>query len=536
MNNLAVTPDHTALIITTAQPAALSLEGVSVSRQLGGTYELSVPWTFNHAFALSAMGAPSVSPMMRDYDWPKILGEHDPMAHQYRVAGFLSLAQRAYCFADMGTGKTASAIWAADYLRRIGVIKSVLVVCPLTIINEAWRNGIKAILPGDHVGVLFGTKQRRLDTLAQPADWYVVNFDGVELLAGELAKRKFDLIIVDELTAYKNCKTARWKALSSIVRDQTWVWGMTGTPTPNDPTEAFGQAKLVTPWTVPQYFGAFRDATMYKKGNYTWLPKADCDATVRLALQPAVRVKKADCLDLPPVTHAYYEVPLSPEQLKAYTQLKKDSLAQFDGETITALNAAVLSNKLLQVASGTIYTDDGAIVELDGTPRLKLLPEIIDAAKAAAREELGDKETLSGKTIIFAPFKHTVQMIVTYLKEKGYSVAVVDGDASATRRTEIFQSFQNTNDLDAIIAVPSAMSHGVTATAASVITWYSPCASAEVYQQACNRIDRPGQKTYMTIVHLYGSPVERKMYRVLQDRRESQESVLSMYKEFLTGA
>ena len=116
-----------------------------------------------------------------------------------------------------------------------------------------------------------------------------------------------------------------------------------------------------------------------------------------------------------------------------------------------------------------------------------------------------------------------------------FNIAVITGDTSAKRRAEIFYSFQTEGEIDVILAVPRTMSHGVTATAASTIVWFGPVTSNETYQQACNRIDRPGQTQEMFIHHLYSSPVEQKLYKTLRERKVSQADLLNLYNDFIRG-
>lgn len=116
-----------------------------------------------------------------------------------------------------------------------------------------------------------------------------------------------------------------------------------------------------------------------------------------------------------------------------------------------------------------------------------------------------------------------------------YVTRLVTGDTNAKERADIFKAFQNEEHPDVIIATPQTMSHGVTATAASCIVWFGPTTSAETYVQACNRIDRPGQRNDMTIVHLYSTPVEWKLYKALQQSKVSQADLLSMYNDFIRG-
>lgn len=138
-----------------------------------------------------------------------------------------------------------------------------------------------------------------------------------------------------------------------------WLWMMTGTPAAQSPVDAFGLAKLVNPSAVPRFFSSFRDMVMQKVTNFKWVPKENATDTVFKALQPAIRFTKEECLDLPDMVYVKRTVEMTRQQKKYYKQLKDTMVMQAAGEQITAANAAVNMNKLLQISSGAVYTDDG---------------------------------------------------------------------------------------------------------------------------------------------------------------------------------
>jgi hypothetical protein len=151
---------------------------------------------------------------------------------------------------------------------------------------------------------------------------------------------------VDEASAYKNAQTARWKDLRDLTKVIKGLWMLTGTPAAQSPVDAYGLAKLVNPKGVPPFFGQFRDSVMNKVTAFKWAAKPTAQGIVHNILQPAIRFEKSQCLDLPPVTFAERDAPLTPQQQKYYTMLKKQLLIEAAGEEISAINAAVLVNKL----------------------------------------------------------------------------------------------------------------------------------------------------------------------------------------------
>ena len=197
--------------------------------------------------------------------------------------------------------------------------------------------------------------------------------------------------------SYKNPSTRRWKALASIIRPDTYLWMMTGTPASQSPVDAYGLAKLVNPAGVPKFQTAWRDKVMNKISMFKWVAKSNARDMVFDALQPAIRFSKEQCLDLPPVLTITREVEMTPQQNKYYKLLKDQLMVRAAGETISAVNAGVAVNKLLQISCGAAYTDDKEVVEFDSSPRLSVLEEVL--------------EETDRKVIIFAMFRSSIDTI-----------------------------------------------------------------------------------------------------------------------------
>jgi SNF2 family DNA or RNA helicase len=149
---------------------------------------------------------------LRDYKWT---GRYTPFDHQKTTSSFLSLRHRAFCFNEQGTGKTASVIWASDYLMKKGLIKRVLVLCPLSIMKSAWQQDIFKFAMHRACSVAYGSAKQREKVLRAGAEFVVINFDGVATVIDEIIAGGFDLIVVDEASAYKNAQTNRWKILNA---------------------------------------------------------------------------------------------------------------------------------------------------------------------------------------------------------------------------------------------------------------------------------------------------------------------------------
>lgn len=486
--------------------------------------DLAVYWGYNEAALIAHLfdsdpGAfPSVpSPMLRDYDWP---GLYTPFEHQKTTASFLSLRRRAFCFNEAGTGKTSAAIWAADYLMKLGVIKRVLIICPLSIMYTAWQADIFKTAMHRTAVVAHGSADKRSKVIEAKYDFTIINYDGMHSVKNELKNADYDLIIVDEANAYKSASTKRWKTLASLMGASTWLWMMTGTPASQSPVDAFGLAKLVSPSRVPRYATVWRDKVMHQVSRFKWMPKPTAKDDVFAALQPAIRYTKKECLDLPEVTYQTRIIPLTTQTNRYYKELKQQLLVEAAGQQISALNAAASLSKLLQISGGAVYTDGReAVVEFDISPRLSALKEVLD-------------ET-SNKVVVFVPYLHTIQVITEFLTSNDVSNEIINGGVNAKQRSDIITRFQSSENPRVLVIQPQSASHGVTLTAADTIVFWSPVMSVETYLQCIGRIDRVGQRNPCTVVHLQGSEAERRVYEMLQGKIDSHMKLVDLYKQEL---
>ena len=453
---------------------------------------------------------------LSEYEWPRPHG-FTPFDHQKTTSEFLVNNRKAFCFNEQGTGKTASVIWAVDYLMQLGLVKRVLVICPLSIMKSAWQQDLFKFAIHRTVSVAYGAAKKRKEIVNAGNEFVIINFDGVGIVKKEIMDGDFDLIVVDEASAYKNNKTERWKDLRDLTKVIKGLWMLTGTPAAQSPVDAFGLARLVNPTAVPLYVSHFKDQVMYKVSDFRWIPRPEAKHIVHKALQPAIRFEKKDCLDLPPVTFVDRDAPLTPQQLAYYKKLKQEMLIEADGEEISAVNAAVKINKLLQISGGAVYTDTGEVLEFDVSSRLKVVHEVV--------------EETSNKVLVFVPFTHTIELLEKYLTKHGITSEVINGSVSVNKRTDIVTHFQNNPQPKVLIIQPQAASHGLTLTAADTIIWYAPCTSVETYLQANARIDRPGQVNPMTIVHLSGSQVEKRMYSLLRGNVANHSEIIDLYKQ-----
>jgi len=475
-----------------------------------------VNWGLEEALRLKELKIEVPSPIEGRYKWT---GRYKPFEHQKSTAAFFTMNKRSFCFNEQGTGKTASAIWASDFLMNQGKIRRVLVICPLSIMDSAWRDDLFTFATHRTVSVAYGPAEKRKKIIQEGSDYVIINYDGVAIVADEIKKGGFDLVIVDEATHYKNAQTTRWKTLNKLLTDDTWLWMMTGTPAAQSPVDAYGLAKMVNKNLVPRFFGSFKDQVMSRVSQFRWVAKANANTIVFNALQPAIRFTKDECLDLPPMVYVKREIELTNQQKKYYAQIKNKMVMEVTGAEVTAMNAAVSLSKLLQISSGAVYTDAGDVLEFDIKNRYKVLREVIDES--------------SQKILVFVPFKHTINILTEKLRAEGITTEVIQGSVSAPKRTEIFRTFQTTPDPRVLVIQPQAAAHGVTLTAANTVVWWGPTSSLETYEQANARVHRSGQKHKSTVIQLQGSAAEKHVYKLLDKRINVHADLINLYKEIL---
>jgi SNF2 family DNA or RNA helicase len=404
-------------------------------------------------------------------------------------------------------------------LQEAGLVKRVLVVAPLSTLWDVWETEIFTSFPLRTFCVLHGDRKKRLELLTKPHDFYIVNHHGVPLIEAALRDRPdIDLVVLDEASIFRNSRTALWKSINQVVNGKVTrsVWALTGTPTPNEPTDAFGLCKLITPENLAgRHFTSFKHETMLQLAQYKWVPRKEAAEIVAKVLKPAICFERTVCTDLEPC-FIERRAEMSDEQKKAYSQLKNQASSEVRGSTVTAINAAVLLSKLTQVACGVVIAADGTFVRMDFGPRLGVLKELI--------------EENTEKVLVFVPFTGALDAVASELS-KTWSVAVVDGSVSAAKRTQIFRDFRTLPDPHILVCHPQTMAHGLDLTAATLSIWYAPYCHAEYYQQANARTDGSKQTVKIDIACIYSTPEEKRIYSVLGGKGRFQDVVLELAKK-----
>lgn len=460
-------------------------------------------------------------PMRVYYDYPKLHGLFDPMHHQEETAVFVSQNPNAFVLNTQRTGKTASCLWAADYLLKEGIIDKVLVCC--TVSNCAtWHDEVNAIFATRSALIARGSKSVRKSILRQKVDFHIINHDGIKVVSDiwDNYITKKTLIIIDEARLFSDPNSDRWKMMNSMVQKSSYVWALTGTPLSGGPVAAYGFIKLVAPHNVPKTVGAWQAMTMYKLAERKWIPKRGWEDTVFKALQPAIRFNADDVLDLPPLQMMYQEAELTKDQAKAYNKMRLDGAIPLKDGRITAANAGVEVFKLLQIAAGVVkldnaQDDESAVLKLPPTGRLKVLDEIITGT--------------DNKVIVFASYKAVVDLLVEHCGK--YGVAWIDGRVTGKKRDEMVCKFQSDPKVKVLVAHPKTTSHGLEFAIADTIVWFTPHHSLELYDQANKRIQSKLQKNNMGIYHIYCTNLEKAIFQRLANGSEAQASFLELYRQ-----
>jgi SNF2 family DNA or RNA helicase len=513
------------LVIYKGEPGMLAQYIPELKR--AGAY-FAVPNTLSALQTMAYYNYP-VPPVMTDetYDWPIEPGRK-PLPHQRVMANFSVLHRRMFNLSDMGTMKTISTLWAADYLMQQSKEPfRALIVAPLSTLDRVWAGAIfRNFLGRRTCRILHGTTDKRSHELGQEADFYIVNFDGVA--TGARTRRKIEiagfcqqlrdradikLVIIDEASAYKEPSTLRHKIAMEVLAKREHLWLLTGTPTPNSPTDAFGLAKLVNNAFGKSKTG-WKMETTYQVSPFIWKPKPDGYQKAAQLLSPSIRYDLHDIWDGPECVTQQRSVELTADQKRLMAALKKDLQTEMQsGATISAVNEAASRQKFIQISLGAVYDANHDVHLADAKPRISALNDLLDDAP--------------GKFLIFAPLTSVVNLLRHELKDR--NVEVVNGNVSQKDRTKVFADFQD-GDLQGIVADPGTMAHGLDLWQARTVVWYGTTDKAELYAQANRRAHRPGQKYPVNIVQMVSNPLEIEIFRRLENNLSLQGSLLTMIR------
>lgn len=526
------------LVYETPSPlhAAQLLQSLPEARQIsfdkcsGGAY-VAVPATLKNSQTLRWMQYP-VAPVITEenYDWPHAPGI-TPYESQKITANFLVLNPRSFVLSDMGVGKTLATLWAADYvLHQLPPGSKALVVAPLSILERVWAAAIFSNFFGRRTAeVLYGSAEKRMQLLAtSKADFLIINFDGVGI--GAHTRKKFELdgfsralsermdiriAIVDEASGYRDGTTKRHRIARQVIGKRDHLWLLTGTPTPNAPTDAYGLAKLVNN-AHGKSFRDFRSETMVQVSQFKWTPRRDGYESARRLLSPSIRFDISSVWDGPPLTTQQRQVELTAEQKRMLVDLKRDlAVTVKSGKQIDAINEAAVRTKFLQIVQGVVYDENHREHVIDAEPRLREIEAVLEGTDR--------------KVVIFVNLTSVLNLLYKRLSKR-WKLVTLNGDVSPKDRSINIRRFECEPDVKAVLADPQTTAHGINefALVADTVLWVSPTEKNELYLQGNKRVNRPGQKFPMTVVQIVATKLEIEIFKRLETQSTLQGLMLDL--------
>lgn len=445
----------------------------------------------------------------------------NPHSYQKYAINFITHNPITAVLLDMGMGKTAITLMAIDYLMyEYFEIVKVLVICPLRV-TRTWRDEVDKWeqLSGYRLSIVTGSAAQRKKALEADADIYIINRENVPWLVEKSGVPfSFDMVVVDELSSFKNHQTARHKALMKIRPLIKRIVGLTGTPASQGLMDLFAEFKVLDMGQrLGRFIGSFR-LNYFRpdkvNGNivysYKLLPGAE-ERIYEKIQDITISMKAVDFLDMPELINTEYPVYLEEKEQKEYESLKKDLILSIPEHEVTAANAASLVNKLSQMANGAVYTDEGEIVTFHDK-KLDALEDIIESA--------------NGKPLLVAYwFKHDYTRIVDRLERIGVKHMKIDSDESITK--------WNNKEIPVALIHPASAGHGLNLQkGGNTMVWFGITWSLELYQQCVCRLYRQGQtEGTVTIIHLITQgTVDEKIMKALSQKDTTQSALIEAVK------
>ena len=439
-----------------------------------------------------------------------------PHEYQKRMIGYVTEHEHAGLFLDMGLGKTVITLTAVKLLLDDFAVSSVLVIAPKRVAEDTWTREHEK---WDHlqdlkISRVIGDRKQRIRALSAKADIYVIGRDCVQWLVQRYGKLwPFDMVVIDELSSFKNPQAKRFRALRSVLPFIDRVVGLTGTPSPNGLMDLWAEIYLLDRggrlgrtlgWYREKWF---RPAVQNGFVVYKWAPLKGAEEEIRQRISDiCVSMSAEDYLQLPDRIDVERPVRLSETEMQQYCRMEREALLEVQDETVVALNAAAVMSKLLQIANGRAYTDTKGVVR-------------IHDAKAEALEEIVD--VTDEPVLVLYSFRHDPEAIMERIPE----ARQLEGpeDIAAWNRGEI----------RVLLAHPASVGYGLNLQEGGhVIVWYGLTWSLELYQQANARLHRQGQEKPVIVHHLIAEgTVDEQVMKALKQKDTSQAALLAALKE-----
>lgn len=420
----------------------------------------------------------------------------------------------------MGMGKTVSTLTAIDNLIFLGEVNKVLVIAPLRVAEDTWSTEVDKWDHLKHIKIskILGTKKQREEALMKDADIYVTNRENIDWLVSECFDSWiWDMVVVDELSSFKSSKAKRFRALKKVRPYFKRIVGLTGTPAPNSLIDLWPQVYLLDGGLrLGKTITGFKDR-YFNPGRrngyvvYNWELKEGSEAAIQNKISDiCISMKADDYLDLPERIDNRVEINLSKKSMEIYKKLEKDLVIELGEEDITAANAAVLTNKLLQMANGAIYSETKEVVKIHDE-KIERLEEIIDVS--------------NGKPVlVFYNFKHDYNRITEMLTKKKISHQTLNTSDDIKK--------WNGGKIQVALLHPASAGHGLNLQyGGNIIVWFGLTWSLELYQQANARLHRQGQTETVVIHHLVAKgTVDEDVMNALANKEINQDMLLEAVK------
>lgn len=452
--------------------------------------------------------------------------------HEYQqyCVSFVKDHPESLLILEMGLGKTAVSLTAIlDLMFDRFEVGKVLIVAPLRVAKNVWPEERDS---WDHtqflqMSVMVGSAKQREAALQAPADVYVINRENTKWLIDYLEKHHipwpFDMVILDELSSFKNHQSQRWKALRKVRPKIKRMVGLTGTPASNGLMDLWAEVFLIDKGQrLGRFIGRYREAYFRAAGmnpytgvvfNYQPLPGAE-EAIYSRISDIAVSMKALDYLDMPDYVSVTHPVDMDESDRELYDEMRKELLVEVDGECIDAANAAVLSGKLLQMANGAIYNEEREVREIH-KQKLFMLEDLIEQA--------------NGQNVLIAYwYQHDHSRIMEHLMGKGYHPRDIKSDADI--------GDWNAGKIQVGLISPASAGHGLNIQRGGhILIWFSMIWSLEMYQQTNARLWRQGQKEVVTVHHIVcRDTVDEDVLKALEHKDTTQQNLIAAVKAHLT--
>ena len=442
------------------------------------------------------------------------------VAHEYQkyAANHIIDNPASGLFLDMGLGKTVTTLTAIDDLLFLGEANKILVIAPLRVAEDTWSTEVDKWDHLKHLKIskVLGNPKQRLQAMNKPADIYVTNRENTEWLVREyFDKWPFDMVVIDELSSFKSSKANRFRALRKVRPYFKRIVGLTGTPAPNSLIDLWPQLYLLDGGKrLGKTITSYREQ-YFKPGErnqyvvYKWNLKDGADKAIHDKISDiCISMSAKDYLDLPERINREVVVKLPEVAEKLYKQMEKELIFELEGNDIVADTAAVLTNKLLQMANGAVYDENKNVQEIHNA-KLEALGDIIEAA--------------NGKPVlVFYNYKHDCIRIKEYLK--GYKPKELKDSEDI--------KLWNQGKIPVLLVHPASAGHGLNLQAGgNIIVWFGLTWSLELYQQANARLDRQGQTEHVIVHHLIAKgTVDEDVMRALSNKEINQAMLLEAVK------